>query len=71
MSRRGVAITVAGEMDDALRDEFEDVEVTIGRGVTQHLRHADPAALHGLLHRIDAFELELLDVHPATDEDPA
>jgi hypothetical protein len=58
-------ITVTGEMSDALRDQFDDVETTIGHGVS-HLRvvSSDAAVLHGLLHRLDVLGLELLEVRP-------
>jgi hypothetical protein len=58
-------ITVTGEMSAALRDQFDDVETTIGDGVS-HLRLAssDAAVLHGLLHRLEVLGLELLDVRP-------
>ncbi|HEY5876520.1 MAG TPA: hypothetical protein VIT64_14535 [Ilumatobacteraceae bacterium] len=61
-------ITVTGEMSETLRDQFDDVQLTVGHGVS-HLRvvSADAAALHGLLHRLDVLGLELLDVRPIDD----
>jgi hypothetical protein len=65
MSRQVFAITVAGEMDEELRKQFDDVEVTVEHGVTR-LRAVcpDPSVLHGVLHRLDDLGLELLDVRP-------
>jgi hypothetical protein len=67
MSRRSVVITVSGEIDNRLQQEFEafdEVEIAVGHGMTR-LRAVggDASALHGILHRIDALGLELLDVH--------
>lgn len=64
MTGRVVVITVAGEMSAALRDEFDDLEVTVGHSVT-HIRlgKVDPSALHGVIHRVESLGLELLDVH--------
>lgn len=65
MSARIFEITVGGEMDQALRGEFDDVELVVGHGVSR-LRVAcrDASALHGILARIDSLGLELLDVRP-------
>lgn len=64
MTGRVVVITVAGEMSAALRDEFDDLEVTVGHSVT-HIRlgNPDPSALHGVIHRVESLGLELLEVH--------
>lgn len=65
-----VVITVAGEMSDALRAEFDDFDVHCTRGVTRFRVRADPAAVHGMIHRLRSFGLELLDVRraPATPD---
>ena len=64
VSAQDFVITVTGEMDHSLREEFEDVELTVDHGVTRlHLIGVDASALHGVLNRIDAMGLELLDVH--------
>ncbi len=64
---RAVVITVAGEIDDRLRDEFEDVHVHVDHGVTRiRVGTPDSSVVHGVLHRIDALGLELLDVHPTS-----
>jgi hypothetical protein len=70
MSSRTMIITVTGEMDVALRDAFADVDITSARGVTQ-LRFSRPDAsmLHGVLARIEALGLEVLDVHPVDPEE--
>ena len=71
MTRDVFMITVTGELDEALRDQFDDVEMTIGHGVSRlRVTCPDPSVLHGILHRIDAYGLELLDVRPI-DEMPA
>ena len=58
-----IVITVTGEMDESLRGEFEDVELFVDRGVTRlRVVSADPSVLHGVLHRVETFGLELLDV---------
>ena len=63
-------ITVAGEMGETLRDQFDDVQLIVGHGVTHlNVTSSDAAALHGLLHRLDVLGLELLDVRPI-DEMP-
>ena len=65
MSHRVYVITVAGEMDEVLREQFDDVEVSVEHGVTRmRVLSPDPSVLHGLLHRLDALGLELLDVRP-------
>jgi hypothetical protein len=71
VSSQVVVITVTGEMDSRLRDEFEDVEVSVDRGVTRlQVVCPDPSALHGVLHRVEAFGLELLDVRPGAEAQP-
>ena len=53
MSRQVFVITVTGEMDQSLRDEFADVGITVDHSVTRlRLVSADASALHGLLNRI-------------------
>jgi hypothetical protein len=64
MSRQAFLIAVAGEMDEHLRDEFDDAEITVDHSATRlRVVCSDASMLHGLLHRLDAFGLELLDVH--------
>jgi hypothetical protein len=70
MSGPGYLITFAGEMDEALREQFEDLEIVPGRGVTQlRLRSGDRSMLHGVLHRMADLGLELLEVQPSNEED--
>ena len=67
MSRQVFVITVTGEMDERLREEFEDVEITVDHSVTRlRVVSVDASVLHGVLHRIEALGLELLDVHRST-----
>ena len=56
-------ITFMGQAGTALRAEFDDCEVTIGRGTTT-LRAGlpDQAALSGLMQRINSLRLEVIDV---------
>ena len=71
MSRRVLVITVTGEMDERLREEFEDAEISIEHGVTRlRVVSVDASVLHGVLNRIAAFDLELLDVHQVDEGSP-
>lgn len=71
MSRQVFVITVTGEMDEALREQFDDVEVTVAHGVSRLCAMCpDPSVLHGLLNRVDALGLELLDVRPIDEMPP-
>ena len=72
MSRHVFVITVTGEMDESLREEFEDVELSVDRGVTRlRVVSADPSVLHGVLNRVETFGLELLDVRQVEEGSPA
>jgi hypothetical protein len=57
-------ITFAGQAGSTLRAEFDDCQVTVGRGTTT-LRAAlpDQAALSGLILRITSLGLEVIDMH--------
>ena len=67
-----IVITVAGEMTAALRAEFDDLEVSVGHSVTRlRLASDDPAALHGVIHRVESLGLELLDVQREPSARPA
>ncbi len=71
MGRQVFVITVMGEMDELLREEFEDIEITIEHGVTRlRVVSVDPSVLHGILNRIDRLGLELLDVHQVDQGSP-
>jgi hypothetical protein len=67
-------LTIHGAMSDVLRAEFDDVELEVAHGET-HLRAVlpDSAALYGLIGRIEALGLVMLDLHrsnaPATVDD--
>jgi hypothetical protein len=69
-------ISVTGEMSAALREQFDDLDVTIERGVSRvRVVGPDSSALHGVLNRIDGLGLELIDVRlidtmPAEDRPP-
>jgi hypothetical protein len=56
-------ITFMGRAGTALRAEFDDCEVTVGRGTTT-LRTdlPDQGTLSGLIQRITGFGLEVIDV---------
>ena len=70
--RQVFVITVTGEMDESLRGEFEDLELSVDRGVTRlRVVSADPSVLHGVLHRVETFGLELLDVRQVEQGSPA
>jgi hypothetical protein len=61
--RRDAVVTVAGEMSEDLRQEFDDLDLTVGHSVTRiRVVGGDPSVLHGVLHRIEALGLELLGV---------
>ncbi|MDD9369568.1 MAG: hypothetical protein PV358_05610 [Acidimicrobiales bacterium] len=64
-------ITVAGEMDDVLRSEFEDCEVVTRHGMTQiRLAGVDAAVVHGVLHRVEVLGLELLEARMSGGDAP-
>lgn len=57
-------ITFTGQAGAALRAEFDDCDVSIGRGTTTlHAELPDEAALAGLIQRITSLRLEVIDVH--------
>jgi hypothetical protein len=57
-------ITFTGQAGTALRAEFDDCEVTVGRGTTT-LRAdlPDQGALSGLVQRITGLGLEVIHMH--------
>ena len=60
-------ITFTGQASSALRAEFDDCEVTIGRGRTiLRAELPDQGALTGLLQRITGLGLEVIDMHILT-----
>jgi hypothetical protein len=57
-------ITFAGQAGTTLRAEFDDCQVTIGRGTTTlRAELPDQAALAGLVQRITGLGLEVVDLH--------
>ena len=63
MCLRTYEITVATEAIPAIVAAFEEYEVTVGAGhTTLRAEQTDQAALHGILDRLWAFGLELLEV---------
>jgi hypothetical protein len=68
MSREVFVISVTGEMNEALREQFDDVDVTVERGVSRlRVMCPDSSVLHGVLNRIDALGLEVIDVRPIAE----
>ena len=57
-------ITFTGQAGATLRAEFDDCEVTIGRGTTTlRTELPDQGALTGLLQRVTGLGLEVIDMH--------
>jgi hypothetical protein len=57
-------ITFTGQAGSTLCEEFDDCEVTIGRGITTlRAKLPDQEALAGLLQRITGLGLEVIDMH--------
>jgi hypothetical protein len=57
-------ITFTGQAGSTLCEEFDDCEVTIGRGITTlSAKLPDQQALTGLLQRITSLGLEVIDMH--------
>lgn len=57
-------ITFTGQAGGTLRAEFDDCEVTIGRGTTTlRAELPDQGALSGLMERITGLGLEVIDLH--------
>ncbi len=58
------AITVRGAAGPSVRAVFDDAQLSVVGDTTVMRRvETDQAALHGLLHRIQDFGLEVIDVH--------
>ena len=57
-------ITFTGQAGSTLRAEFDDCEVTLGRGTTTlRAELPDQGALTGLMDRITGLGLEVIDMH--------
>jgi hypothetical protein len=65
-------IIFAGQAGAVLRAEFDDCEVTVGKGTTTlRAELPDPAAFAGLMQRIAALRLEVVHVHlVASSQEP-
>ena len=64
MQPRTYEITFTGQAGAALRAEFDDCEVTVGSGTTTlRAEVPDQAALLGLVERINALRLDMIDMH--------
>jgi hypothetical protein len=71
VTRKVFVVSVTGEMSEALREQFDDVDVTVEHGVSRlRVICPDSSVLHGVLNRIDSLGLELIDVR-TIDEMPA
>ena len=63
MASHTYEITFMGQAGTALRAEFDDCEVTMGRGTTTlRAELPDQAVLSGLMQRINSLRLEVIDV---------
>ena len=65
-------IRVRGRLSRTLTAEFEQLDLTATTEPVETILHGpveDQAALHGLLRRIEAFGLELVEVRRAPPED--
>jgi hypothetical protein len=57
-------ITFSGQAGSTLRAEFDDCEITLGRGTTTlRTELPDQAALSGFMQRLADLRLEVIDVH--------
>ena len=70
--RQVYQLTVHGEMSEVIQAEFADFELQVSQGET-HLQAdlPDSAALYGLIGRIEALGLVLLDLHRSQDLRPS
>ena len=62
--RQVYQLTIHGEMSDVIQAEFDDFELQVSHGETHFQADLpDSAALYGLIGRIEALGLVLLDLH--------
>lgn len=67
VQQRTYEITFVGQAGAALRAEFDDCEVTVGSGTTTlRAEVCDQAALLGLVERLNALRLDMIDMHLVT-----
>ncbi len=77
MARFEVEVVFKGEATASLAADIEEeADVRVERGVTRvRIDRADPTTVHGVLARLDALGLEVLEVrrgdHPGPGEDPS
>ncbi|HEU4997657.1 MAG TPA: hypothetical protein VFT68_01830 [Lapillicoccus sp.] len=62
MAKVGYEVRVVGQVGAAAREAFADVAVEVEPSETVLSGELDQAALHGLLERIQALGLELVDI---------
>ena len=63
MREQTYEITFLGQANPALRAEFDDCEVTVAHGTTTlRAKLPDQGALTGLVERISALGLDVIDV---------
>ena len=61
-SRSNYEVRVAGVIGPAAREAFEDLTIRLEPSATVLTGSLDQAALHGLIERIKALGLELIDI---------
>ena len=61
-SRTNYEVRVAGVIGPAARKAFDDVTISLEPSATVLSGSLDQAALHGLIERIQALGLELIDI---------
>ena len=62
-----VEISFKGEANSVLAEEFDCLDVVVGRGVTHLQVRNDAAVVHGILAQIGALGLELIAVREIDD----
>jgi hypothetical protein len=73
MVRHTYEFTVRGRLSPSLAAEFAHLDLMATTRPVQTVLHGpveDPAALQGVLRQIEAFGLELVEVHRTPDDAP-